>query len=84
MRTEKRRALVILNLLMAGIAVSACGEKPQGLGGVKNDEAPHKGTISKQAEKYADKNWKQGDQKSWESQMRARTQNGQNEYVKVQ
>jgi starvation-inducible outer membrane lipoprotein len=67
----------------AAFALAGCGEKPQGIGGVKSDTAPYTGTVDKQAKAYADKNWKAGDQKSWESQMRARTQNGQNEYVKA-
>lgn len=66
--------------LLAAVALGACGEKPQGMGGVKNDKAPYTGTGSKT---YVAKGWKEGDQKSWESQLRARTQNGQNDYVKA-
>jgi hypothetical protein len=79
-----RTTIMALACVAGSLALSACGEKPQGIGGVKSDAAPYTGTVAKQAEKYADKNWKAGDQKSWESQVRARTQNGQNDYVKVQ
>ncbi len=65
--------------LVMAVGLSACGEKPQGMGGVKSDTAPYTGT----GKTYAISGWKQGDQKSWESQMRARTQNGQNDYVKA-
>jgi hypothetical protein len=64
---------------VALLCLTACGEKPQGIGGVKNDTAPYTGT----GKVYAAQGWKQGDQKSWESQIRARTQNGQNDYVKA-
>jgi hypothetical protein len=59
---------------------AACSEKPQSAGGVKGDSAPYTGT----GKAYAETNWKQGDQKSWESALKARTQSGQNDYAKVQ
>ncbi len=61
------------------LLASACSEKPQSAGGVKGDSAPYTGT----GKAYAEKNWKQGDKTSWESAMKVRTQNGQNDYVKA-
>jgi hypothetical protein len=58
---------------------AACSEKPQSAGGVKGDAAPYTGT----GKAYAEKNWKQGDKTSWESALKARTQNGQNDYSKA-
>jgi hypothetical protein len=59
---------------------TACSEKPQSAGGVKGDSAPYTGT----GKAYAEKNWKQGDKISWESALKVRAQNGQNDYAKVQ
>jgi hypothetical protein len=58
---------------------AACSEKPQSAGGVKGDAAPYTGT----GKAYAESNWKQGDKTSWESALKARTQNGQNDYSKA-
>lgn len=70
------RTLVLL-ALAAGL--SACGEKPQGMGGVKSDTAPHAGVGSSQ---YAAPGWKAGDANGWAQQLKARTQYGQNEYTR--
>jgi hypothetical protein len=59
---------------------AACTEKPQSAGGVKGDTAPYTGT----GKAYAEKNWKQGDKTSWESALKVRAQNGQNDYSKAQ
>jgi hypothetical protein len=59
--------------------LSACSEKPQSAGGVKGDLAPYTGT----GKAYAEGNWKQGDKTSWESALKVRAQNGQNDYSKT-
>ncbi|MFZ2739640.1 MAG: hypothetical protein WBI20_10795 [Burkholderiaceae bacterium] len=59
--------------------LSACGEKPQTAGNIKQDAAPYTGT----GKPFADKGWKAGDKASWESHLKARTQNGQNDYTKT-
>jgi hypothetical protein len=61
------------------LSLTACGEKPQSLGGAKQDAAPYTGT----GKAYAEPSWKAGDKASWESQLRTRAQNGQNDYTKV-
>ena len=66
-------------LLICTLALVACGETPQSLGGAKQDAAPHTGT----GQAYAEKSWKAGDKASWESQLRTRAQNGQNDYAKT-
>ena len=68
-----------LVLIAAALALAACTEKPQSLGGVKHDAASFQGTGTA----FAVPGWKQGDQASWEQQLKARTQNGQNDYTKV-
>jgi outer membrane lipopolysaccharide assembly protein LptE/RlpB len=72
-----------ITLCLAAAAVltlSACGEKPQGMGGVKSDQPPYAGVGSSQ---YANKSWKAGDKTSWEQQLKARGQYGQNEYSRT-
>ncbi len=64
----------------AVVLLAACGEKPQGIGGVKHDAPSFNGTGSAA---YTAPGWKAGDKASWEQQLRSRAQNGQNDYVKV-
>ena len=66
-------------MLAMALALLACGEKPQTLLPVTKDIAPYNGT----GKAFADSGWKQGDKASWESHLKARTQNGQNDYSKV-
>lgn len=64
-------------ILCAAALLAACGEKPQGLGGVKQDQPPHAGTG---VAAFTAPDWKPGDKNSWEQQLKARGQYGQNEY----
>ena len=74
------RALMLLAGAAAIVAVAGCGEKPQTIGtGIKSDAASFQGT----GKAYAVPGWKQGDKTSWEQQLKTRTQNGQNDYAKV-
>lgn len=66
-------------ILAAAAALAACGEKPQTASGAKQDAAPHTGT----GKTFVQSGWKQGDKTSWESQLKARGQNSQNEYTKT-
>ena len=67
-------------IVAAGLALAACGEKPQSMqGAVKQDTAAFQGTGMP----FVAPGWKAGDKTSWESQLKARTQNGQNDYTKV-
>lgn len=68
-----------LMLIAAAALLAACGEKPQTLGGAKQDAAPYSGT----GKPYVDAGWKPGDKASWESHLKARGQNSQNEYTKT-
>ncbi|MEA3395439.1 MAG: hypothetical protein U9R55_12500 [Pseudomonadota bacterium] len=69
----------ILMLIAAVALLSACGEKPQTIGGAKQDAAPYSGT----GKPFVDAGWKPGDKASWESHLKARGQNSQNEYTKT-
>lgn len=59
--------------------LSACGEKPQTLGTGKQDAAPYTGT----GKAFVEGGWKQGDEASWESHLKARNQYGQNDYTRM-
>ena len=70
-------------LTMASVAIlglSACMEKPQALG-TKADAAPFTGTGDAPAA-FVNGGWKAGDKTSWEQALRARAQDGQNDYAK--
>ncbi|HSV48130.1 MAG TPA: hypothetical protein VLJ58_20235 [Ramlibacter sp.] len=69
----------ILLVLCIAAALAACMERPQTASGAKQDSASFTGTGMP----YAAPGWKQGDKGSWEQQLKTRTQNGQNDYTKV-
>jgi hypothetical protein len=77
----KRLAMLVsvAAALAASTALTACGEKPQTLGGVKSDAAPFQGTDNA----FAAPGWTKGDKASWEQGLKARAQNSQNEYTKT-
>jgi hypothetical protein len=69
-----------LLIAAVGVALLGCGEQPQTIGtGIKSDVASFQGT----GKPFAAPGWKQGDKTSWEQQLKTRTQNGQNDYAKV-
>ena len=75
-----KHGLVLMAMVAAGAALSACGEKPQTMtSGVVQDSAAFQGTGTP----FVAPGWKQGDKTSWEQQLKTRTQNGQNDYTKV-
>jgi hypothetical protein len=73
------KRIIAATAIVFAILAAACSEKPQSAGGVKGDSAPYTGT----GKAYAEDNWKQGDKASWESALKVRTQNGQNDYSKT-
>ena len=71
---------VLLTAVAAAFAfLTACGDKPQSMGGVKSDVAPFQGVNTP----YAAPGWKVGDKTSWEQGLKARAQNTQNEYSRT-
>jgi hypothetical protein len=78
----KQRTLTSATLLAAALALSACGEQPQEINasGTKQDQAPYQGVGASQ---YAQGGWKVGDRTSWEQQLKARAQYGQNDYSRM-
>ena len=70
----------VLIAVAAVLALIGCGEKPQAMkDNAKQDTAAFQGTGMP----FTSPGWKVGDKASWESQLKTRTQNGQNEYTKV-
>ncbi len=59
------------------LVVGACGEEPQGSNKVKKSDV---GAYQGAAGTHTAAGWKAGDAASWEAQMKARAQYGQNEY----
>lgn len=75
MSSKRRIICIILPLLLV-----ACKEQPQTIGSnARQDKPPYDGTGFA----FQVPGWKAGDKTSWESQMKARTQMGQNDYNKV-
>lgn len=77
----KRLSLTSL-AIVALLGLAACGEKPQELkaSGVKQDDSAYSGVGKSQ---YVQPGWKAGDKGSWEQQLKARAQYGQNDYTRV-
>jgi hypothetical protein len=69
-----------LLLVAAAFALAACGEKPQAMkDNAKQDSAAFEGPVTP----FVVPGWKVGDKPSWEAELKTRTQNGQNDYTKV-
>ena len=66
--------------LSAVLLLSACGEKPQGLGSGRGDKPAWDGTG---VAVFTAPDWKAGDKNSWLQALRTRTQYGQNEYSRT-
>lgn len=71
-----KKTLIVLSSVLL---LAACGEKAQTAGGARSDAAAHTGT----GKAFQEPGWKAGDKASWESQLKARGQNGMNEYNRV-
>ncbi|MDD2918257.1 hypothetical protein [Rhodoferax sp.] len=71
------KAIIFAAALVAGLA--ACGDKPQALETNKHDAPAYAGT----GKAFANPGWKPGDKASWESQLKARNQYGQNDYTRM-
>lgn len=74
---QHQRTLWVAVAAVSVLMLAACGDKPQGMGGIKSDSPPNTGVGASQ---YAAPGWKAGDANGWQQQLRARAQHGQNEY----
>jgi hypothetical protein len=73
------RTLLVLSA--AALALAGCAEREQTASGVRSDTAPFNGTNKQPP--FTAAGWKPGDRANWEQQLKVRTVNGQNDYVKV-
>ena len=69
----------IISVIIIAAGLAGCGEQPQSLMSSKQDSAPYTGT----GKPYVQPDWKPGDKASWESQLKARNQYGQNDYTRM-
>ena len=74
-----QRTLGIAAVAFAVASLAACGERPQTGEGIRSDAASYAGTGSN----FTQPGWKAGDKASWEAQLKARHQYGQNEYTRT-
>lgn len=65
--------------LAFGLVLVACGEQPQTMANYKADEPAYKGTGSG----FTAAGWKAGDKAGWEQHLKARQQNSQNDYSRM-
>jgi PBP1b-binding outer membrane lipoprotein LpoB len=70
---------IALVIAAGALALAGCAEREQTASGIKSDAAPFNGTNHP----YVAAGWKPGDRASWESQLKVRTVQGQNDYAKV-
>ena len=75
-----RKTLTHMGLLAIAVVLTACGESPQEMGGIRSDAAPYTGVGKSQ---YQQPGWTVGDKASWEQQLKARAQYGMNDYTRV-
>ena len=69
-----------LIIVAAVVALAGCAEETQTIkSGVRPDAAAFQGTGMP----YAAPGWKPGDKVSWEQHLKTRTQQGQNDYTRV-
>jgi len=74
------RIAASLGSLAFVLALGACGDKPQTLEAGK--KKPDARAFEGAGDAYAAAGWKNGDQASWEQQIKARNQ-AQNEYART-
>jgi hypothetical protein len=71
--------VTLLAALATTALLAACGEQPQ-TATKKADAKAAQGSVD---DKYTAAGWSKGDQTTWETQLKTRTQQGQNEYSRL-
>jgi hypothetical protein len=77
-----RTTLALLAAAAVALPLAGCGEKPQTAGQPGARKADAKAWEGVQNGVYSASGWKAGDQASWETQLKTRAQQGQNEYTR--
>lgn len=73
------RAVVVAVAASAISVLTACGDRPQTLGGSRSDVAPYMGVDNS----FSAPGWKAGDKANWEQALKARMLYSQNEYSRA-
>jgi hypothetical protein len=76
------RTFAAAALLLSALALAACGETPQtaSAAGVKVDRAVYQGVGDSP---FVAPGWQAGDRASWQAELKARAQYGQNDYTRM-
>ena len=75
------RTCTLALLAVSSIWMAGCTEKEQVLkGSAVNDAAPYTGTAQTA---FTQGGWTKGDKTSWQSELKARQENSQNEYKRM-
>lgn len=75
-----RKLSMTLLTLLAMTALSACTDREQTAATPSKDAAPYSGTG---VAVFTAPGWKAGDKTAWEQQLKARMQNSQNDYSRM-
>ena len=73
------RAVGLAIAVSAILVLTACGDRPQTMGGSRSDVAPYNGVENN----FAAPGWKAGEKTGWEQALKTRALYGQNEYSRV-
>jgi starvation-inducible outer membrane lipoprotein len=74
------RKILILSAVTGALALSACGEKPQELGGQGADKPVQTGTG---VAAFTSPGWTAGDKASWANHLKARANYGMNDHQRA-
>jgi hypothetical protein len=80
MKQGLKTSSLIAMVVIAASAVVACGDKQQTAATPSKDAAPYSGTG---VAAFTTSGWQAGDKTAWEQQLKARMQNSQNDYSKM-
>jgi len=69
-----------LFIVCVAALLSACGEKPQEVKGVRTDLPPYQGTG---VASFTESGWKAGDKDGWANHLKARATYGMNDHVRA-
>lgn len=75
-----RKLSMILLAMIATVTLSACADREQTAATPSKDAAPYSGTG---VASFTAPGWKAGDKTAWEQQLKARMQNSQNDYSRM-
>lgn len=74
------RKLSYFSLVIAALALGACGEKPQDQAGIRSDKPAEAGTG---VAAFSQPGWTAGDKASWANQLKARANYGMNDHQRA-